>query len=149
MMKKISFAVFAFLMVAPALIGVEPLSKIGKVDEDALKSIQGEWVIEGSRSVLRYSMDFACLIDGLKYFYYYRVGTNPSYPFVYTIVKSVKTGRYYFARGYYKDGRLYGSTSRMEFENTYLIVVYSDTNPDKIYFKAFRVQKTKDGYLRR
>ncbi|UCH93845.1 MAG: hypothetical protein JSV88_26750, partial [Candidatus Aminicenantes bacterium] len=62
------------------------------------------------------------------------------YPYIYTIVKSKKTGKYFFARGYYHDKKLYGSTSMIVFKNDHFIVYYSN-KPEKIYFKAYRVRK--------
>jgi len=118
----------------------ELLSQLGKVDETALNRISGKWIVQldGINYIHSYTMDFVCRIDGLKYYSYNRVGGRSTYPFIYTIVKSKKTGRFYFARGYYKNGNLVGSTSRIKFISKDAFYVYSDKNPDEIYFAARR-----------
>ncbi len=139
--KKISALIVILVsIILPVYIGGEALSQIGPVDEESMKTICGFWVLDDTRVAHRYTNEFVCLIDGLKYFRYNRVGTNPGLPYVFTIVKSKKTGRFYFARGYYKDGRLYGSTSRMEFKNKDHFVVYEEKNPEVIFFEAHRAQ---------
>ena len=123
---------------------VKSLSQIGEVDLDAVEKIKGQWLLQESRFILRFTDRFAGMVDGLKYFHYKRMGTNPSHPYIYTIVKSKKSGNYFFARGYYQDKRLYGSTSKIVFKKDQ-IIVYSEKNPRKIYFKALRVEETGDG----
>jgi hypothetical protein len=142
-MKKIySTIIFLlFLCFIPYRAQAEMLYKIGEEDVNAMELIQGQWVIGGAQSINLYTYDFACKIDGLKYYYYSRVGARTSYPYVYTIVKSKKTGRSYFARGYYKDGRLYGNTSRIEFKHSDCFMVYLERDPEAIFFEAYRVPK--------
>jgi len=122
---------------------VKSLSKIGEVDLDAVEKIKGQWLIQESRFVLRFTDRFAGMVDGLKYFHYKRLGTNPGHPYIYTIVKSKKSGNYFFARGYYQDKRLYGSTSQIVLKKDQ-IIVYSEKNPKKIYFKALRMEEAED-----
>ena len=122
---------------------VKPLSKLGEVDLGAIEEIKGQWLIRDSRFILEFTDRFACLIDGLRYFHYKRVGASPRFPYIYTIVKSKQTGKYFFARGYYQDGHLYGTTSMMQLKNDQLIV-YSAQNPKKIYFIASPIQTRED-----
>lgn len=139
--KKIStLMVILISIILPVYVLGEALSQIGPVDEESLKTIYGFWVLDDSRVAHRYTDEFVCRIDGLKYYRYGRVGMNPGLPYVFTIVKSKKTGRLYFARGYYKDGRLYGSTSRMQFKNKDHFVVYEEKNAEVIFFEARRAQ---------
>jgi hypothetical protein len=159
-MKKICVVFFSLLILIPGLLAnkgnrikiktkrteVKSLSQIGKVDLDAVEKIKGQWLIKESRFVLQFTDRFAGMVDGLKYFHYKRVGTNPRYPYIYTIVKSKKSGNYFFARGYYQDKRLYGSTSKIVLKKDQ-IIVYSEKNPQKIYFKALRVEKTGDSEM--
>ena len=156
-MKKICLVFLLSLILTPGLLAingnrvkikikqteVKALSQIGEVDLDAVEKIKGQWLIRESRFVLRFTDRFAGMVDGLKYFHYKRVGTNPSHPYIYTIVKSKKSGHYFFARGYYQDKRLYGSTSKIVLKKDQ-IIVYSEKNPLEIYFKALRVEKTED-----
>jgi len=122
---------------------VKALSQIGEVDFEAVEKIKGQWLIQESRFILQFTDHFAGMVDGLKYFHYKRLGTNPHYPYIYTIVKSKESGNYFFARGYYQDKRLYGSTSKIELKKDQ-IIVYSEQNPLKVYFKALRVEETGD-----
>jgi len=154
-MKKTSKLFFLFLILTPGLLalngnrvkikikqtGVKPLSQIGEVDLEAVEKIKGQWLIKESRFVLQFTDHFAGMVDGLKYFHYKRMGTSPRYPYIYTIVKSKKSGNYFFARGYYQDKRLYGSTSKIELQKDQ-IIVYAEKEPQKIYFKAYRVEET-------
>lgn len=119
---------------------VKSLSHIGEVDFNAVEKIKGQWIIQDSRFILEFSNRFAGMVDGLKYFHYKRVGTNPRYPYIFTIVKSKKSGNYFFARGYYQDRRLIGSTSKIVLKKD-KIIVYSEKNPQKIYFKARRIEE--------
>jgi hypothetical protein len=156
-MKKICTVFFLFLFLTPGLLAikgnrikikikkteVKQLSQIGEVDIDAVEKIRGQWLIKDSRFILHFTNRFAGMVDGLKYFHYKRLGTSPRYPYIYTIVKSKQSGNYFFARGYYQDDRLFGSTSKIELKKNH-IIVYSEKNPQKIYFKALRIEKAED-----
>jgi hypothetical protein len=156
-MKKICTMFLLCLILIPGLLAikgnrvkikikqteVKSLSQIGEVDLNAVEKIKGQWLIQDSRFILRFTNRFAGMVDGLKYFHYKRLGTTPRYPYIYTIVKSKKSGNYFFARGYYQDKRLYGSTSKIELKKDQ-IIVYSEKKPKKIYFKALRVEKEEE-----
>lgn len=156
-MKKICTVFLLFLILTPGLLAikgnrikikikqteVKQLSQIGEVDIDAVEKIKGQWLIKDSRFILQFTNRYAGMVDGLKYFHYKRLGTSPRYPYIYTIVKSKKSGNYFFARGYYQDKRLYGSTSKIVLKKDH-IIVYSEKNPQKIYFKALRIEKIED-----
>ncbi len=156
-MKKICTVFLLFLISSPGLLAikgngvkfkikqteVKPLSRMGEVDLKAVEKIKGQWLIQESSFILQFTDHFAGMVDGLKYFHYKRVGTSPRYPYIYTIVKSKKSGNYFFARGYYQDKRLYGSTSKIELKKDQ-IIVYRENNPQKIYFKALRVEEEKE-----
>ncbi|NIM18160.1 MAG: hypothetical protein GTO45_39665 [Candidatus Aminicenantes bacterium] len=120
---------------------IKPLSQIGEEDSNALELIKGQWVIDDTRFIHHYTGRFAVRIDGLKYYLYKRLHSNSRYPHVYTIIKSKKTGRSYFARGRYENGRFIGTTSRIVFKGKNRFIVYSQKNPKKVYFKAARVRK--------
>jgi hypothetical protein len=156
-MKKICIVFLLVLILMPGLLAnkgnrvkikikqteVKSLSQMGEVDLNAVEKIKGQWLIQESRFVLQFTDRFAGMVDGLRYYHYKRVGTNPRNPYIYTIVKSKKSGNYFFARGYYQDKRLYGSTSKIVLKK-HQIIVYSEKNPQKIYFKALRVEETGD-----
>jgi hypothetical protein len=156
-MKKICAVFLLSLILTPGLLAikgnrvnikikqteVKALSQIGEVDLEAVEKIKGQWLIQESRFILQFTDHFAGMVDGLKYFHYKRMGTSPRYPYIYTIVKSKKSGNYFFARGYYQDKRLYGSTSKIELKKDQ-IIVYSEKNPQKIYFKALRVEEEEE-----
>jgi hypothetical protein len=156
-MKKICMVFLLSLILTPGLLAnkgnrvkikikqteVKSLSQIGEVDLNAVEKIKGQWLIQDSRFILQFTNRFAGMVDGLRYYHYKRLGTNPRYPYIYTIVKSKKSGNYFFARGYYQDKRLYGSTSKIVLKKNQ-IIVYSEKDPKKIYFKAQRVEKTED-----
>ena len=156
-MKKICTVFLLCLILTPGLLAnkgnrvkikikqteVKSLSQIGEVDLNAVEKIKGQWLIQDSRFILQFTNRFAGMVDGLRYYHYKRLGTNPRYPYIYTIVKSKKSGNYFFARGYYQDKRLYGSTSKIVLKKNQ-IIVYSEKDPKKIYFKALRVEKTED-----
>jgi len=151
-MKKILRMFFLFLILMPGLLAlkgnrvkieikqteVKALSQMGEVDLEAVEKIKGQWLIQESRFILQFTDHFAGMVDGLKYFHYKRMGTSPRYPYIYTIVKSKKSGNYFFARGYYQDERLYGSTSKIELKKDQ-IIVYSEKDPQEVYFKALRL----------
>jgi hypothetical protein len=120
---------------------IKPLSQIGEEDTKALELIKGQWVIDDTRFIHHYTGSFAVRIDGLKYYHYKRLQSNSRNPHVYTIVKSKKTSRSYFARGSYEKGRFIGTTSRIVFKGKNRLIVYSQKNPKKVYFKASRVRK--------
>jgi hypothetical protein len=143
-MKNIILVSIIVFLVQTALFsqGIVPLSQLGEEDQAALELIRGEWLIEDSPYVLSYSNHFAVRVDGVKYYHYKRLHTRPLNPHIYAIVKSKKTGRSYFARGYYKKGRFYGSTSRIVFKGNDRFIVYSSKNPKQIYLRAVRVKKT-------
>ena len=122
---------------------VKPLSQLGEVNLEAIERIKGRWMIQDSRFILEFTGRFACMIDGLRYFHYKRVGTTPRYPYIYTIVKAKQTGKYFFARGYYQDRRLYGTTSIIVFKKNQLLV-YSTRDPKKIYFTASPVKAREE-----
>jgi hypothetical protein len=136
----ISLILITFTTNAPGS-EIKPLSQIGEEDSTALELITGQWVIDDTRFIHHYTGHFAVKIDGLKYYLYKRLQANSRFPHVYTIVKSKKTGRSYFARGTYENGRLIGTTSRIVFKGKNRFVVYSQKNPKKVYFKAARVKK--------
>ena len=143
-MKQI-LRIVLLLLVSGYLAG-ELLSKIGTEDSKALQLIKGQWLIDDRDYVFEFTGHFACTIDGLKYYHYKRDRQRDRYPLIYTIIKSQKTGRQYFARGRYQDGRFYGSTSRIAFMDKNHFTVYLSTNPKKIYFQATRIrQSAKDG----
>jgi len=136
---------FLFLIIITFTINgsgfeIKPLSRIGEEDAEALASIKGEWVIDDTRFIHQYSDRFAVRIDGLKYYHYKRLHANSRFPWVYTIVKSRETGRSYFARGSYENGRFYGTTSRIVFKGKDRLIVYSHKNPKDIYFTATRIK---------
>jgi len=116
----------------------ELLIEIGDVDIDAVQNLKGLWVIENSRYTFDFTDQFVCRINGQKFFLYKRNNTNSADPWVYTIVKSKRTKQWYFSRGNYRDGRFYGSTSRIVFEDKNNITVYSGTDPRKVFFRAGR-----------
>jgi hypothetical protein len=122
-------------------MGIEPLSQIGGEDAEALEKITGWWAIDDTRFVHQYTGHFAVRIDGLKYFLYKRAGAKSSQPYIYTVIKSKKTGRLYFARGKYQNGRLLGTTSRIVFKGSDRFIVYSEKNPGEIYFQAARIKQ--------
>jgi hypothetical protein len=142
-MKKMFFMSLLFTAFSINVFSsaIKPLSRIGPVDAKALELIKGQWVIGDTRFIHHYTGGFAVRIDGLKYYHYKRLHSKSRFPHIYTIVKSKKTGRYYFARGSYEKGRFYGTTSRIVFKGKNRFIVYSKTDPKKIYFKAVRVKK--------
>lgn len=142
-MKNIGLTVLLIIATASMVCaqGVKPLSQIGQVEEEAIALIKGQWVINGSNYVLEYTDRFAVRIDGLKYYHYKRLNTNPRFPHVYTIVRSEKTGFLYFARGSYENGRLVGTTSKIGFKGNNRLLIFSSKNPKRIYQKATRVKK--------
>jgi hypothetical protein len=151
-MKKIAIALFVLLSIALwadktkfriKTTEVKPLSQLGEVNLEAIGRMKGQWLIRDSRFILEFTDRFACMIDGLRYFHYKRVGTTPRYPYIFTIVKSKQSGKYFFARGYYQDRRLYGTTSMMELKENQLIV-YSAQDPKKIYFLASPVKAKEE-----
>lgn len=122
------------------------LSQIGEVNTEAMEKIKGYWILEDSEFVFEYTDQFVCLIDGLRYYLYTRNRAHSRIPYVYTIVKSKKTGRLYFARGQYDQGRLIGSTSRIAFNGNNRLTVYTVNDHNVVYYKAHRVhveQKNK------
>jgi len=153
-MKRISFVLLMLLISMPILSAnkekqvkyrikkteVKSLSQMGELDLEKIEQLKGRWIIEDSRFILQFTDHFACRIDGIRYYHYKRIGTKPSYPYIYTIVKSKQTGHYFFARGYYKNKHLFGNTSQIVFKKDYFIV-YSDKNPEKVYFKAIRIKE--------
>jgi hypothetical protein len=139
-MKNVVSLIIALLTLVSAAPGIELLSRIGEVDLDAMDTINGIWVMEDSRYTFEFTNRFACMIDGLKYYHYKRTQSNPAFPWVYTIIKSKKTGRFYFARGEYRKGRFYGSTSRIRFRDKDHFIVYHSDKPEKVYYKAFRIK---------
>lgn len=141
---KNSFLTVLLIIAAASLVcaqGIKPLSQIGPVEDEAISLIKGQWVIDGSNYVLEYTDRFAVRIDGLKYYHYKRLNTNPRFPHVYTIVRSKKTGFLYFARGSYENGRLVGTTSKIGFKGSNRLLIFSGKNPKQIYQKATRVKK--------
>ena len=144
-MKKSFLTLLLFLLsvVTSGYLRGELLSKIGDEDTETLQSIKGYWIIEDRRSVFQFTGQYACMIDGLKYYVYKRSHLSDRYPLIYTVVKSKKTNRRYFARGRYQDGRFYGSTSRISFSDKNHFTVYYSDNPKKIYYKATRIDMKK------
>lgn len=141
---KNSFLTVLLIIAAASLVcaqGIKPLSQIGPVEDEAISLIKGQWIIDGSNYILEYTDRFAVRIDGLKYYHYKRLNTNPRFPHVYTIVRSKKTGFLYFARGSYENGRLVGTTSRIGFKGSNRLLIFSGKNPKQIYQKATRVKK--------
>ncbi|MCP5048875.1 MAG: hypothetical protein GY940_17015 [bacterium] len=140
-MNKLLVLVIMVVLTLPGFLAGELLSRIGDVDTDALETIKGEWAIEGRSYTLVFTTQYACRVDGVKYFHYSRSHSKPAYPWVYTIIKSKKTGKWYFARGNYRGGKFYGTTSRMMFENRDHFIVYSSKDPEDIFFKARRFKE--------
>ncbi len=116
----------------------EQLVNIGPLDKDALSTLKGFWVIEKSQYTLEFTADFACRVTGLPYYHYKRMHAQSQQLWIYTVVRSKKTSNRYFARGNYRDGRFYGSTSRLEFDDKDHITVYSSKDPKQVYFRAVR-----------
>lgn len=117
------------------------LMDIGSEYENGLHLIKGEWRVCETGHIFSFTDKFARRLFGLKYFYYYTSVNPKSKIFLFTIVKSKKTGRLYFARGEYKyrDGAFYSSTSRIRFRGKNRLVVYSKENHKKILFEADRI----------
>lgn len=141
-MKKLLVIILLLVLSAglSAKVYLEALSKIGEVDMDTIKNMKGFWMIEDSRFVFEYTDFFACRIDGLKYFVYRRNRNHTRIPYVFTVVKSKKTGKLYFARGQYIKGRLVGSTSRIAFRGKDKMTVYKVNSQRNVFYKARRVQ---------
>lgn len=131
------------ILLMPGFLRGELLSKIGPVDTKALETLKGFWIMEDSKYMFEFTTRFACRIDGVKYFHYKRSSDHSSQLWVYTIVKSKKTGRHYFARGSYVKGRFLGTTSRLVIDSRDNITVYKSNNPKKVFFYAHRVNPEK------
>ncbi len=142
-MKKAVLLSICLIFVSAGFLRGELLSRIGPVDLDAIDAIKGKWVMEDSRYTFEFTDSFACRIDGVKYYHYKRTQSSPAYPWVYSIVKSKKTGRRYFARGEYRKGRFIGSTSRIAIEDKDHFLVFYSQNAEKVYYKAFRFKPRK------
>jgi len=119
---------------------IEPLSKIGEVDFETIGKMKGTWMIDGSKYIFEYTEQYVCHIDGVKYFLYRRDRNHSRIPFIYTVIKSKKTGKRYFARGQYKNGQLLGSTSRITLKGNDRMTVYEVNSQNDVFFTARRVQ---------
>jgi hypothetical protein len=148
-MRRIVWLIVFLVVLCYGGLRGELLSRIGPVDTDALQTLKGFWMIEDSKYMFEFTDRYACRIDGLKYFHYKRSNNHTSYPWVFTVVKSKKTGKWYFARGSYQKSRFYGSTSRLVFEKKGRITVYYSNNPKKVFFRAFRVSPEKLAKLKK
>ena len=109
-------------------------------DQEARAQLLGKWAVYDSRYTFEYTDDFAQRYSGFV-FYIYRTSQRPkSDEYIYTVLKSKKTGRKYLCRGIWRRGRMLTvTTSRMIVKGNRL-QVYEKHNPKAIYFSAERVQ---------
>jgi hypothetical protein len=142
-MKKTILLSLIILSLLPGLLPGKLLSEIGDVDMEAISILKGFWVMEDSSYVFEFTDRFATVVYGLKYYHYKRKPSGTSDPWIYTIVKSKKTGQWYFARGNYRNGRFYGSTSELVIDDPNHITVFSSKHPNKVFFKAKRIKKNQ------
>jgi hypothetical protein len=140
-MKKLMLLFLCVLIFVPSLLPGKLLSEVGSVDLEAISILKGFWVMEDSTYVFEFTDRFATFVYGLKYFHYKRSPSGTSDPWIYTVVKSKKSGQWYFARGNYRNSRFYGSTSELVIDDPDHITVYSSKYPNKVYFKAKRIKK--------
>ena len=137
---KISFGMVLWIlcqMTLPATL----LYEIGDVHEPSIKFIKGQWIAEGSQFLFEFTNQPVKKIYGLKYYLYRTLPRSRSRIFIFTIIKSKKTGRLYFARGKYQDGGFVCSVSKIMFIGKNKMIVYEKDNPKEIYFTAKRKKK--------
>lgn len=133
--------VLCLLILIGAQLLADSLVEIGNEYEPGLNLLKGEWRVCETGQIFSFTDTFARRLYGLKYFYYYTSVNPKSKIFLFTIVKSNKTGRLYFARGEYKyrSGDFYSSTSRIRFRGKNRLVVYSKDNYRQVLFEADRI----------
>lgn len=138
------FMVLVFLLyfISIPLTG-ELLLEIGDVHETSLKLIKGQWQILETGAIFDFTDRPARKLFGLEYYYYHTSRNFRNKIYLFTIVKSNKTGRLYFARGEYRNGHFHSSTSRIRFRGKNRFLVYSKDDYRQVLFEAVRIRKEK------
>ena len=140
-MKNIMIILLCLFFLLSAPLAGEMLCEIGTEHENSLQLIKGEWFIRESGAFFNFTGNFARKLYGLKYFRYHTSKNFRNKIYLFTIVKSDKTGRLYFARGEYKNGQFFNSTSRIRFRGKNNFVVYSRDSHRQILYEAVRIVK--------
>lgn len=139
-MKKIFFIMLILaLLAALKMDATQSFSQFAAPDADAMRRIQGKWVIEGRSYIYSFTSEPVRRIDGFMY-YRYSVSQYPGVESLYAIFKSKKSGKMYFCRGYWD--KKYGfqqSASLISFDHDDSFVVFSKDNPGQVFFQAVRL----------
>ena len=141
-LQHIMIVLCLIFLVSTPLTG-EMLIEIGNEDETSLNMIKGEWQILENGCIFNFTDKLARKLYGLKYYYYHTSINSGNKIYLFTIVKSKKTGRLYFARGEWRKGQFLSSTSRIRFRGKNHMIVYSRDNHKDILFEAVRIVRTK------
>lgn len=126
---------FFFQITLPAQ---QHLYEVGDVHEPSIKLIRGQWIVGDSQFLFEFTNQPVKKIYGLKYYSYQTLPRSRSRIFIFTIIKSKKTGRLYFARGKLQDGGFVGSVSRLRFIGKNKLIVYKKDKHNEVYFTAKR-----------
>jgi len=130
-----------FFICAP--LSAKMLCEIGGEAESTLKLIKGKWLVRETGYIFSFTDRFVRKLYGLGYYYYDSSVNSKNKIYLFTIVKSKKTGRLYFARGEYRNGEFYSSTSRIRFSGKNHLTVYCSDNPRQVLYEAVRVLRKK------
>ncbi|MCK4763644.1 MAG: hypothetical protein KAW12_15695 [Candidatus Aminicenantes bacterium] len=142
-MKNIIIILICLLFLVSVPLTGKMLIELGNEHEASLKMLKGEWFIRENGYVLKFSDRYARKLFGIKYYFYSPTRNPKNKVYLFTVVKSKKTGRLYFARGQYRNGEFYSSTSRIRFRGKNRIVVYSRDNDREPLYEAVRVVRKK------
>ncbi len=135
----------AFMFVVPRAVAQEFID-VARLDVKIFHLMLGKWSIDEGKYQFDYTDEFVCRAEGVRFFRFYTSQKPKSEEYIWTVLQSPKTGKYYLSRALYRGGRAFGfSTSLIYFIGSDRFIVMSQKNSNEVYFEAERIVNNPEG----
>ncbi len=128
------------MLLIPSILSAQEFIDVANPEEQIFKLILGKWSIDEGKYQFQYKDEFVCRAEGVRFFRF-RTSQKPKCEeFIWTMLKSAKSGKYYLSRALYRGGRAFGfSTSIIYFIGPDRFIVMSQKDSNDVYFEAERI----------
>ena len=146
MKKWILASLFACMLTLPFFPAPQDFIDVARPEEKIFELMMGKWLIDEGKHFFEYTDEFVCRAEGMRFFRFYTSQKPKSKEYIWTVLKSPKTGKYYLSRALYRGGRAFGfSTSIIYFIGSDRFIVMSQKNTNEVYFEAERIVNKPEG----
>lgn len=119
---------------------------VAKPEEQIFRLMKGQWSIDDGKYQFEYTDEFVCRAEGMRFFRFFTSQKPKSREYIWTVLRSSKSGKYYLSRALYRGGRAFGfSTSIIYFIGPDRFIVMSQKNSNEVYFEAERIVNNPEG----